>query len=776
MISERARRIGISQTLKISEKAKQMRSEGIDVIDLSVGEPDFPTPKHIKEAGIKAIEENFTRYTASEGILELKKAIIERLKEDYGLEYKIDEILISCGAKHSLYNAIMALIDKGDEVIIPSPYWVSYPEMVSLAEGKPVFLDALEENNFCIKAGQLRGAITPSTKAIILNNPSNPTGAAYTKENIEELISVLEKEDIFIISDEIYSKLIYDDFKFYSLPSFSEKIKKKTILINGVSKAYSMTGWRIGFACADKGIIDAMAKIQSHATSNPTSISQKAAQEALKAPQYEVNKMVQEFQRRRNYVLQKLQQIENISCAKPKGAFYVFPNVEAYFGKEAKGMVIRNSYGMAYYLLKEAKVAIVPGAAFGNDKCIRISYATSMENLEKGLERIKEAINSLKTPKKVKKVKLQNTFTREKKDPPIEVQIPKERREALVAEALSTLKPENYFEWNANINGVVIQLRTNLRHLYEGWVENWYPAQLEENIEPHGIIYAVDGITGREPYTFYHQETKTGLIFNCDRYSALRKLALSLTNDLMGKIFNVHGVRAFSLDIDGMGVLILGPKGTKKGEIFYSLLKEKNTMFHSIDFVFIRYGGGIAAADLPERKVFMPTENAELYPEVLPKLFDFSKCENVTMKKEYCENDKCLLEDNCRLDKGSPYCYKASKDSHCFLDPYWIGGMKKHCKRIDVRYTLILTKDPLSQSSRKMDGEEAIKYLETTPGTEGEKPQIYYNPYIFLEDIERQEMERNFFRKLFKCSEVYLINSKKQSLEETIKIIKGIIK
>lgn len=776
MISERARRIGVSQTLKISEKAKQMRREGVDVIDLSVGEPDFPTPLNVKEAGKKAIDENFTKYTASEGIVELKEAIIERIKEDYGMEYKKDEVLVSCGAKHSLYNAILAIVEKGDEVIVPSPYWVSYPEMISLAEGKVVFLEALEENNFCITAEQLKSAISPSTKAIILNNPSNPTGAAYSKEALEALAKVLEEEDIIVISDEIYSKLIYEDFKFISFPSLSEKIKKKTILINGVSKAYSMTGWRIGFALGPKDIIDAMSKIQSHSTSNPTSISQKAALEALKAPQYEINKMVQEFQRRRNFVLQKLETIQNISCSKPKGAFYVFPNVEAFYGKEGNGMVVRNSYGMAYYLLKEAKVAIVPGAAFGNDNCIRISYATSMENLEKGMERIKEAILSLKVQKKVKKLKLQNYFTKEMKNPSIETEIQKERWDGILKEALSYFKPENYYEWNANINGLVIQLRTNISHLYDFWVENWYPAQLEENIEPHGIIYAVDGVQGREPYGFYNFDTKAAVIFNCDRYGFLRKVALSLVNDLMGKVFSTHGVRAFSLDYEGLGILFLGPKGTKKTEIFYSLLKEPQVMLHSIDFSFLRYGAGIAAADQPERKIFIPTNQAENFPEVLPKLFDYSKCENVVMKKEYCEDSECLLKDDCRLDRGSPYCYKGSKDSHCLLDPYWIGGMKKHCKRIDVRYVFLLTKDPLAPPLKKLDPEEAIKAIEISTEYEGNKPLSFYNPYIFSEDNERTDMERKFFRKLFKIAEVYSLNSGKLTLEESLKNIKNLLK
>ena len=492
MISEKASQIGISPTLKISAKAKAMKAEGIDVVDLSVGEPDFSTPDNVKAAGIQAIEQNFTKYTANDGIPALKEAIINRLKQDFGLTYAMDEIIVSSGAKSSLYHLVQALIDEGEEVIIPAPYWVTYPHSVSLAKGKAVIIPTKEENGFLLTPDQLKSAISPATKALILNNPSNPTGAAYEKRDLEALADVVMEEDIFVIADEIYEKIVYDDFRFVSFASLGEEVKKKTAIISGVSKSYSMTGWRIGYAAGPAEIINGMAKIQSHTTSNACSISQKASLEALTGPQYEVSKMTSEFQRRRNYLLMRLQRIPHLSCFKPQGAFYLFPNLSSYYDKEFNNVQIRNSYGMAYYLLKEALVAIVPGDSFGADDYIRISYATSMENLEKGMDRITEALSNLKTAKKIKRVSLDNTVTRRKKSVPVDSTISVKMKDALIAEMESHISYENYFEWNANINGVIVQLRTNVSHLNDFWIENWYPAQLEADLEPHSIIYAVD--------------------------------------------------------------------------------------------------------------------------------------------------------------------------------------------------------------------------------------------------------------------------------------------
>jgi aspartate/methionine/tyrosine aminotransferase len=396
MISKKAKLIGDSPTFRVAATAKAMQAEGVDVVDLSLGEPDFPTPENIKEAGIKAIQQNFTRYTQTEGTPELKKAIIARFKEDNGLVYAPNEVIVSTGAKSSLYHAILAVLDEGEELIIPAPFWVTYPHLVTLVKGKSVIVPTKEENGFVLTPDELRAHITPATKALLLNSPSNPTGATYSKSQLEELAEVVRKEGILVISDEIYDKLVYDGFKTVSFASLGEDIKKKTILINGVSKAYSMTGWRIGYAAGPARVIAAMGRIQSHTTSNPASISQKASVEALAGPQSEVLKMVAEFQRRRNYCHMKLSAMPRVSCFKSQGAFYLFPNVSAYYGMAFNGTPIRDSYGMAYFLLKEGRVAIVPGEAFGADDYIRISYATSMANLEKAMERIGDALTKLK--------------------------------------------------------------------------------------------------------------------------------------------------------------------------------------------------------------------------------------------------------------------------------------------------------------------------------------------------------------------------------------------
>lgn len=542
-----------------------------------------------------------------------------------------------------------------------------------------------------------------------------------------------------------------------------------------------MTGWRIGYAAGPAEIIDAMSRIQSHSTSNASSISQYASLEAYGGPQYEVSRMLAEFQKRRNYVLNKLQAIPNLSCAKPDGAFYVFPNVSSYFDKEYEGTIIRNSYGMAYYLLKYANVAVVPGDAFGADQFIRISYATSMENLEKGMNRIVEAFSKLKTPKKIRYFTLKNSITKVKKPIPIATNINSEMRDALVAEAKAHLKYENYYEWNANINGVVVQLRTNVDHLNEFWIENWYPSQLEADIEPHGIIYAIDGVSGREPHAFFNSETKTGIIFNSDNYNTLRSMALGLVTDISERLTETHAIRGMTLEIDGSGILFIGPQGTKKTENYFNLLKKPNVFLHSIDFLFVRYGGGFAAADNPERKIYIPTNTAELF-DILPKLFDKSKCENVVTKKEDCTNLDCLREGECRLDRGSLYCFKASKNSYAMLDPYWIGGMKKHVKRIDLRYVFILKNDPLSSAYMKLEPEEAIRILETgqTSGITTEysthQNQPFYNPHLLNKDSERIELQKKFFRKLFKSAVCYSLNSGALSVGETEKYIYELIR
>ncbi|MCX7973945.1 MAG: pyridoxal phosphate-dependent aminotransferase [Candidatus Aminicenantes bacterium] len=764
MISEKAIQIGTSPTLKISAKAKAMKAAGLDVIDLSVGEPDFPTPDNVKQAGIRAIQENFTKYTENEGIPALKKAIIKRMKDDYGLHYEPNEVIVSCGAKASLFHLIMALINEGEEVIIPAPYWVTYPQAVLLAKGKPVIVSTKEENGFVLTPEELKAVITPSTKALILNNPSNPTGAAYNRKQLEALAEIIRHEDIYVIADEIYGKLVYEDFEFVSFASLGEEIKKKTIIVNGVSKTYSMTGWRIGFTLGPAEIINAMAKIQSHTTSNPTSISQMASLEALRGPQYEVQRMVAEFQRRRNYCLMKLRTIPHVSCFKPQGAFYLFPNFSYYYDKEAEGMQIRNSYGLAYYLLKEARVAVVPGDSFGADNYIRISYATSMENLEKGMDRIIAAIAKLKPSPKARRVILSNVQTKVKKAPPIEAEIDLKRREALQIEVESHLSREKVYIWNANINGVIIQLRTNVSHLNDFWIENWFPAQLEAEIEPHGVIYAVDGLAGRESRAFYNPETRTAFLINTDLYGPLRSLALGMVIEITQSQLTTNALRGLSVDYKGNGLVLVGPPGTRKTELFFELLSDSRFRLQANDLIFIRLSGKTSVAECVERKLYLTTPAVELYPALAP-LFDLSKCENVVTKKEDCQDADCQRDEDCRLDRGAPFCYRASANGYAMLDPNWLYGQGGYPRRNTLRWIFILRSDAVSPDFIELTKEEALRVFESgeTPGAQrtiaSGKHQPFFNPHLLGLSPDKLELQRSFFQRLFDSVTVYLFNS-----------------
>lgn len=776
MVSTKANKIGESPTFKVTSKAKAMKAEGIDVIDLSVGEPDFPTPDNIKEAGIRAIRENYTKYTPIGGLPALKKAVVHRLKEDCGLDYKTSEILISTGAKSSLFHLIQAIINAGDEVIIPSPYWVTYPHAVNLAEGKPVIIRTTEENGFLLTPDQLKAAITPSTKALLLNNPSNPTGAAYTRQQLEALAEIVLEENITVIADEIYEKLVYDDMAFTSFASLGEEIKKLTAVINGVSKAYAMTGWRIGYTAAPEEIISAMNRIQGHTTSNPNTIAQMASLEALNGPQYEISRMVAEFQRRRNYMQMRLQALPEVSCHKSQGAFYLFPNLSAYYNKEFNGHPIRNSYGMAYFLLKEANVAIVPGDAFGDDDYIRCSYANSMENLEKGLDRMAAALSRLKTARKDKRIALNNTITRMTGSVPVESTLSLQKRDALVAEMESSLTNANYFEWNANINGVIIQLRTNVPHLNDFWIENWYPAQLEADLEPHGIIYAVDGIPGRESRIFYSRESQTGMLINTDNYGPLRSLAIGLVSDISSRLFQVNAVRGMAGDIDGRGFILIGPKGTKKTELFFSLMKKQQIRLQTNDMVFVRFSGSAPLSDSAERKLFMPTQTVAAYSPLAP-LFDGCKCENVVIRKEDCRNETCLGTDNCRLDRGSPFCYDASKKSYAMLDPYWLDGPEKHTKRTQLRWIFILRNDRVSPPHLIAETEDALRILEAGENlgarTDISTPAAFFNPHLLDHSSENMDGQRQFFRRLLNSTSCYLFNSGTAGSDDLLQIISG---
>jgi aspartate aminotransferase len=395
-ISKRAQAIKPSPTLATAAKAKAMKAQGIDVVDFGVGEPDFDTPENVKQAGIKAIQSGFTKYTPAGGTDELKEAVIEKFRKDNGLSYEKSQVLISCGAKHSLYNIAEALFDPGDEVIIPSPYWVSYPDQVILNDATPVIVETTEQEGFRISAAKLEKAVTRKTKAIVLNSPSNPTGLAYDKKTLEEVAAVAVKHKIYVISDEIYEKLVYDGFKHFSIASLGPEIRDLTLVVNGVSKSHSMTGWRIGYAAGPKDVITAMANIQSQSTSNPASISQKAALEALRGPQDFIHTMNVEFDKRRKFMVERLNKIPGVSCLMPVGAFYAFPNIAKLFGRSVNGRPINNSADLAGYLLEEAKVALVSGDAFGADAYIRLSYATSMESIQKGLDRIEKAVSQLR--------------------------------------------------------------------------------------------------------------------------------------------------------------------------------------------------------------------------------------------------------------------------------------------------------------------------------------------------------------------------------------------
>lgn len=395
-LAERVSRIKPSATLEIAAKAAAMKSEGIDIIGFGAGEPDFDTPENVKKAAIEALKKGYTKYTPVSGINSLKDAIITKLQRENELTYNRDEIIVSCGAKHSLYNIAQAMFEEGMEVIIPSPYWVSYPELIHLAGATPVIVNTSEEEDFLLTSEKFERAITKRTKALILNYPSNPTGATYDLERLEEIARIAVKHNIYIISDEVYEKLIYTDLRHISIASLGEEIKELTILVNGLSKTYSMTGWRLGYTAGQKTLITAMNNIQSQSTSNPTSFAQYGGIEALNGKQDDVFKMVEEFKKRRDYIVRRLNMMRGISCFNPSGTFYVFPKISYYYGKNFKGHTIRNSIEMTEYLLKEGHVAVVPGAAFGADNYLRLSFATSMKNIEGGLNRIEDALDRLK--------------------------------------------------------------------------------------------------------------------------------------------------------------------------------------------------------------------------------------------------------------------------------------------------------------------------------------------------------------------------------------------
>ena len=395
VLADRMNHLSGSATSALIAKVAELKSQGKDIISFNVGEPDFGTPDYIKVAGIKAIADNFTKYTPGNGILELREEIVKKLKEDNNITYGLDEITLAVGAKQALSSTMMVIAGPGDEVLIPVPCWVSYTEMVKIAGATPVFVP-VRADDFMLDIDAIKTAITPHTKAIIICTPNNPTGAVYSEESLRELGYLAVKHDFFIVADEIYEKLIYGDAEHFSIASISEEVRKRTVTINGFSKAYAMTGWRVGYAAARADIIKGIIKIQSQTTSATSAISQKAAVAALRGPQYDLKYMVDEFRRPKDYMVKRLNSIPGIKCPDATGAFYLYPDVEAYLGKSVEGRKIENAMDLCQYLLDEALVSAVPGEAYNLPGKIRVSYSNSMKNLEEGMNRIEKALAKVK--------------------------------------------------------------------------------------------------------------------------------------------------------------------------------------------------------------------------------------------------------------------------------------------------------------------------------------------------------------------------------------------
>jgi len=396
MFSSRIGSMKPSATIEITSKIAELKKDGIEIIGFNIGEPDFDTPENIREKAKEGLDLGHTRYTPAAGTIDLREEIGKKLYKDNNLKYTYKDIIVSNGAKQSIMNALLTLCEKGDEVIIPSPYWVSYIEMVKLTGAKPVLVQLDERDNFKLDIEKINNTITPKTKCIMLNSPNNPTGAIYSENHLREIGEICVDNDIYILADEIYEKLIYDGEEHISIGTLSEEIKDKTILINGVSKTYAMTGWRIGYAAGPRDIIKAMSDLQGHMTSGPNAPAQYASLEALRNTEKSVEVMVKEFDRRRKYIVDRLNSIEGITCNLPKGAFYVMPNVKGFYGKSSGSFKIENSMDLTNYLLEEAKIAVAPGEAFGINDNIRIAYSNSMENIEKGMDQMERALKKLK--------------------------------------------------------------------------------------------------------------------------------------------------------------------------------------------------------------------------------------------------------------------------------------------------------------------------------------------------------------------------------------------
>lgn len=394
--SRKLDRIAPSATAVLNERAIAMKREGVEVFNFAVGEPDFPTPDHIKEAGMAAIRDNITRYTPATGILDLKEAICRKLARDNGLEYAPSQIATTSGGKHALYNLLYVICDEEDEVLVPAPYWVSYPEMVKLAGAAPVVLDTGPDTSFKVTAGQVRSAITPKTKALMLNTPSNPTGMVYTRDELAAIAEVVLDAGIYVITDELYEKILYDGHRHVSIAALHPRMKEQALVVNGLSKAYAMTGWRLGYAAGPAEVMDLVVKFQGQTVMHPSAITQHAAVTALSGPEDFLPPMVKAFDRRRNYIMGRLNNMEGVTCARPGGAFYVFPDMSAHTGRRRPdGRPVEGSLDLAMYLLEAYQVISAPGAAFGTEGCLRFSYATTLDVIERGMDRVEEGLSSL---------------------------------------------------------------------------------------------------------------------------------------------------------------------------------------------------------------------------------------------------------------------------------------------------------------------------------------------------------------------------------------------
>ncbi len=757
MLTERVNRISLSPTLRISARAIQMKAQGIDVVDFSAGEPDFPTPEVVRRAAKQAIDDGFTKYVANDGIPELKKAICAKLERDNGLRYSPDEILVSVGAKASLFNVAQALYGPGDDVLIPSPYWVSYPDQVKLCGANPVFIRCREEDGFKLSPRDLAAAVTPNTKALILCYPSNPTGAWYSRDELEEIAKICVREQIWVIADEIYEKLLYDGLRFTSIASLGEQVKKLTVVVNGFSKAFSMTGWRLGYMAAPREVVAACSKVQSHNTSNATSFVQKAAVTALRETAMDVERMRQEFERRRNAIVYRLRAMPGVSCQSPPGAFYVMPNVAGYLDREFAGAPVRNTYGLAYYLLKEAHVAVIPGEAFGTDAHIRLSFATSMDRIEEGMRRVEKALARLEPPRRLRPRALNNVTTKVQRYVETRPAAGLEGRNALLAEAEAHLPADAYFEWNAAVAGIVVQLRTSSPHLADFYQENFYPAPLESELEPHAVVYAVKDVPGRDPQAAISADTQTGFVFNTAYYGQVRSLALQLAADAAARTSGAMLGHCAALDVAGDGVLVWGGPGTGRTGILAEALDVDGVRLVASDAVLVRLGAGGPVADLLERKLYLKAKWARALPEIAT-LLDRSKLENVITSRDACHIDH--PDDTCPLDRGASACLEASRGGRIMVDPYWLGGGTRHVRRTAPRVAVLLAADPVLPSVQELEPREAARMLAggQLPGISG-KAIPFLNPHLAGLDTARADVLRAQHERLFESTRTVLVNA-----------------